>query len=189
MKKKTPQLSLEDIKDELRRVGAAGTIFVEGDLCRRAWKPHAETFMRGDDMDYNPEAVVPLKKTLLRLEQLFPCHTTLWRRRPDHPEAQEPLLYGSFASPDGIMKPPNRNYKLPPLSRELSIVFLKGKPAWKQKTGTDGSRGFELKKTRVAAGDIRKPVLLQHYVPIKDSLGEIAAALEIYVIAVPGSAK
>lgn len=185
MKKSAQHWTLADIKDELSRVARVGELFVDGDLCRKAWKPHAETFMRGDDMDYNPEAVVPLKKTLLRLERIFPCCTTLWRRRPDMPEAQEPLLYGSYSSPDGIMKPPNRGYEPPTMTPEIKSVFLKAKPAWKTKVGRNGERGLGPKTPRVATRDIKNPMLIQHYVPVKDSLGDVAAALEIFVVAMP----
>ncbi len=185
MKKQTRRLTRAEIKEQLAQVGRVGELFVEGDLCRKAWKPHSETFMRGDDMDYNPDAVVPLKKTLLRLERLFPCATTLWRQRPDIPDTQEPLLYGSFSSPEGIMKPPNRGYEPAAMTAELKSVFLKAKAAWKTRVGTDGKPGFEVKKPRVAARDIRKPTLIQHYVPVKDSLGDVVAALEVFTIMTP----
>lgn len=187
MKTTAKHWTLPAIKDELSKVAQIGGLFVDGELCRHAWKPHAETFMRGDDMDYNPETVVPLKKTILRLERIapFPCCTTLWRRRPDNPDTYEPLLYGSFSSPDGIMKPPNRNYKPPALTREMKSVFLKGKAAWKTKADANGKLGLRRRTNKVVTGDVRNPTVIQRYVPVKDSLGDIAAALEVFVIAMP----
>ncbi len=185
MRKSARRLKLAEIRAELARVGKVGEIFVDGDLCREAWRPHAETFMRGDDMDYNPAAVVPLKKTLLRLERVceFPCGAALWRRRPDIPESGEPLLYGSHSSPDGGGKPANRGYVPPAMTPEMKKVFLKGERAWKIDPRHDGIATFFSRGLRVAAEGMKRSAVIQLFVPVKDSMGEIAAALEVFTAA------
>ena len=180
------KMTLEDIKQELLEVARIGQVFIEGDLCRNAWRPYAVNFMKGDDMDYDPEATVPLKKTLLRLEMLgrVPCGTTLWRRRPDRPECGEALLFGRMvASPDGGDKPANRGYQPPLMSKELQQVFLKGKAAWKFNAKTNAIRINVARGVCVAANDVKANTTVQLLVPIKDSMGEIAAALEIHTVA------
>jgi hypothetical protein len=186
--KKTNAWTLAGVKQELAEIGRIGQMFVDGDLCRKAWNPHAETFMCGDDMDYNPETTVPLKKTLFRLERLcrVPCSTALWRRRPDIKDSGEALLFGSSSSPLGGDKPANRGYQPPKMTPELKAVFLRGKDAWKQNPAFRGipilvGRGLEAK-----ARDVKKPMALQYFVPIKDSMGDIAAALEVFTIVTRG---
>jgi len=186
MKAPNRKMTLDEIKRELAEVARIGQVFVEGDLCRRAWKPHAVHFMKGDDMDYDPVATVPLKKTLLRLEKIgrVPCGTTLWRRRPDLPDRGEALLFGRVAgSPDGGDKPANRGYQPPLLSKELKQVFLKGKAAWKMNSKTPAVRLHPPRGIGVAARGLKASTTVQLLVPIKDSMGEIAAALEVHTIA------
>ncbi len=187
MTAKSKSWTLAEIKDELARIARVGELFVEGDLCRKAWRPHAETFLRGDDMDYNPAAAVPLKKTLLRLERVgpFPCATTLWRRRPDMPEAGEPLLYGTLSSPDGIMKPPNRGYVPAPMTREMKTVFLKGGTAWKVEAGGARAVASLNRRPGVVSASVKRPTYVRRFVPVRDSLGEIAAALEVFAVVSP----
>lgn len=186
MKNSTRKMTLAAIKQELAEVARIGQMFVDGDLCRKVWQPYAETFMKGDDMDYNPETTVPLKKTLLRLERLgrIPCCTALWRRRPDLPDSGEVLLCGSLSSPQGGEKPANRGYQPPPMTKELQQVFLKGRSAWRL---DQKSRAIPLQAARginVPAKGIKASTTVQFFVPVKDSMGEIAAALEVYTIAV-----
>lgn len=185
---KTIRWTLDGIRQELMQVGRTGQLFVDGDLCRKAWHSHAETFLCGDDMDYNPETTVPLKKTLMRLERLsrFPCSTALWRRRPDVPDSGEALLFGAVGSPLGSEKPANRGYQPPKMTKELKAVFLKGRDAWRQ---DPGFRGIPILITRgicVPARGVKKPLVLQYFVPVKDSMGEIAAALEVFTVVKKG---
>jgi hypothetical protein len=187
MKAMHRKMTLDEIKHELAEVARIGQVFVEGDLCRQAWKPHAVNFMKGDDMDYDPVPTVPLKKTLLRLEMLgrVPCCATLWRRRPDLPDRGEALLFGRVgSSPDGGDKPANRGYQPPMLSKELKQVFLKGKAAWKMNPKAHAAIRFQPPRgIGVAVKGLKASTTVQLLVPIKDSMGEIAAALEIHTIA------
>jgi len=187
MKAKTSRkMTLAEVKEELAEVARIGQMFVDGDLCRKALQPYAETYMTGDDMDFNPETCVPLKKTLMRLDRLsrVACATALWRRRPDFPEVGEALIFSSVGSPLGSQKPPNRGYKPPKMVAEMATAFVKGKPAWRivrntKETGTMIDRGL--------SAPVRSPAgtrTVELFVPVKDSMGEIAAVLEVFTVAV-----
>lgn len=176
------RLTLADIKHELAEVARIGQVFVDGDLCRRALKPYAQTFMTGDDMDFDPEACVPLKKTLMRLERIcrVPCSTTIWRRRPDMPDRVEALIFGAYSSPMSDGKPGNRGYQPPVIFREIAKAF-DGKAASKvnrSKTHSMVDRGLFYK-----VSDVTHPVVVEVFVPVKDSMGEIAAVLEVFTVA------
>jgi len=173
--------TLAEVKREICEVGRIGQMFLDGDLSQQVYHPHAQTFMCGDDMDFNPEAFLPLKMTMLRLERLsrVKCSTTLWRRRPDMPERGEALIYGSYASPHGEGKPANRGYQPKPMFPELARAFLRGLPAWKLthdwRAGSMAERGMGV---RIAG--VKQPTFVEHFVPVKDSMGEIAAVLEVF---------
>jgi hypothetical protein len=174
-------LSLAEVKRELAEVARAGQMFVDGDLARKVYHPHSETFMCGDDMDFNPEAFMPLKKTMLRLERLsrVKCSTTLWRRRPDKPNCGEVTIFGGFASPHGGNKPANRGYQLRPMFPELASAFLKGRSAWKI-TRSPGAGFMAERGLGVKIRGLKGPVFVELFVPVKDSMGEIAAVLEVF---------
>jgi hypothetical protein len=187
MKTKSRKMTLAEIKQELAEVARIGQVFVDGDLCRQVWQPYAEKFMKGDDMDYNPVTTVPLKKTLFRLERIsrVPCCTTLWRRRPDFPDSGEVLLFGFLSSPIGGDKPSNRGYRPPKMTPELEQVFLKGKCAWRVDRKSRAIRLHAERGLRVPCGKgLPSSAALELFVPIKDSMGAIAAALEVHTIAV-----
>ncbi len=185
--KKSKQWTLAQVKEELRRVAHVGEIFVDGELCRNLWQPDAQTFMKGDDMNYNPEAGVPVKKTLLRLERTgpFPCCAALWRQRPDIPESGEALLFGSLGSPYGSGKPSNRNYVPPKMTPEMEKVFKKGKSAVSVNRNGSGVHGLKSTGINVCVPDLKEPSTVHVFVPVKDSMGEIAAALEVFTLATP----
>ena len=186
MKKQTKKLTLAEIKHELAEVARIGQMFVDGDLCRQAWQPYAEKFMCGDDMDYNPATTVPLKKTLFRLERLgrIPCCTTLWRRRADFPDSGEALLFGSLSSPIGGNKPAARGYQPPKMTPEMKEVFLKGRSAWCMDPKSPAIRLQAGRGIKVLAKGLKKSTTVQLFVPVKDSMGEIAAALEVHTMAI-----
>ena len=179
--------SLVEVRRELAEVARIGQAFVDGDLCRKIYRPIGETFTNSDDIDFAPETCVPLKQTLMRLERLarVPCICSLWRRRPDRPEVGEPTLNGSFASPMHVYRPPmsgaKRKFDPPKMFPALAAAF-RGRPAWKltpSPTATVAAgRGF--------GADVRgvsKPAFIEHFVPVKDSMGEIAAVLEVFIAA------
>jgi len=179
MAKKT--LSLAEVKRELAEVARVGQMFVDGDLARKVYHPHSKTFMCGDDMDFNPEAFMPLKKTMLRLERLsrVPCATTLWRRRPDKPNCGEATIFGVFASPHGGNKPAAHGYRLQPMFPELARAFLRGRSTWKI-TRSRGAGFMAERGLGVKVRGLKGPAFIEHFVPVKDSMGEIAAVLEVF---------
>ena len=184
MSAKAKTLPLAEVQRELAEVARVGEMFLDGDLARRAYHPHAVNFMCGDDMDFDPEAFMPLKKTMLRLERLarVPCATTLWRRRPDLPWAGEALIFGGFASPHGGSKPANRGYVPQKMFPELSRAFLKGQSAWKL-TRSPGAGFMAERGQGVKVKGISQPTFIEIFVPVKDSMGEIAAVLEVFAAA------
>jgi hypothetical protein len=186
-KKPQRKPSLDEIKAVVEEVARVGQAFVDGDLCRQAYQPHAETFMTGDDMDFNPQTTVPLKKTLLRLERVsrLPCGTTLWRRRPDDPGSGEALLFGSASSPLAGGKPGNRGYKPPRMTREMAAGFLKGRTAWRLNYQAGrAARTMADRGQAIAARGLKRPCIVERFVPIRDSMGEVAAVLEVFAAAV-----
>ena len=180
------RLTVAEIKRELAEVARIGKVFVDGDLCRQALQPYAQTFLTGDDLDLNPEACVPLKKTLLRLERLsrVPCATALWRRRPDVPSSAEALLFGAAGSPLGSDKPANRGYQPPPMTPQLAAAFLKGKDAWRVVRGKAIGAGLAARGIGVPARSLPGNALVQLFAPIQDSMADVAAVLEVFTVAV-----
>ena len=180
----TKRLTLAEIKRELAEVARIGQTFVDADLCLKAYHPHADCFMEGDDMDYDPAAGVPLKKTLLRLERVarIPCSTTLWRRRPDDPATAEALLFGWQASPSATAKP-SRTYQPPKLTPELRKAFIDGQPAWKTHRKADAREYFE-RGGGVRGKGVKTDRVLELFVPVTDSMGNISAVLEVFTAVV-----
>ena len=178
------RITLNDVKHELAEVARVGQMFVDGDACRKLWAPGHEKFMAGDDLNYDNDVTVPVKKTLLKLERLcrVPCSTTLWRRRPDDPESGEALLYGSFGTFEGTEKPPNRGYVPPRMTPEMRTGFLQGRPAWKVRRKAKGVRVLIDRGLFHPVADVRGATTVQHFVPIRDSMGEIAALLEVFTV-------
>jgi hypothetical protein len=172
--------SLNEIKANMLEIARIGQAFIDGDLCRNMLRPHAETFAGGDDFDLNPDACVPLKKTMFRLERLsrFVCSTAIWRRRPDMPDRCEPILFGAAGSPGSSDKPPVRNYQPPLLFPELKTALFGGKHAFKRKKIST----ILHKRMPQPAKDVTGDELLRLFVPIKDSMGNIAAVLEIFSV-------
>jgi len=179
------RLTLEEVKAELAEVARVGQMFIDGDACRKLWAPDAQTFMTGDDMNYDSDVAVPVKKTLLRLERLcrVPCSTALWRRRPDVPDSGEALLFGSTGSPEGARKPGNRGYVPPKMTREMKKVFLEGKSAWKVRHNRPGAEIMIDRGLDQPTKEINGNATVQLFVPVKDSMGEVAAALEVFTVA------
>jgi len=182
---KTRKLSMAELKRELAEVARVGQMFLDGDLARRVYHPHAVNFLCGDDMDFDPQAFMPLKKTLLRLERLarVPCATTLWRRRPvspgKAPDRGEALIFGGFGSPHGGSKPANRGYQPEKMFPELARAFLKGQNAWKV-TRSRGAGYMAERGLGVKVKGLKGPAFIELFVPVKDSMGEIAAVLEVF---------
>ena len=184
--RKTHMLSLAAVKRELAEVARIGQAFVDGDLCRRIYRPIGETCTNSDDIDFEPATCVPLKQTLMRLERLarIPCVCALWRRRPDMPEVGEPTLFGSVASPMHIYRAPmsggTRKFAPPSMFAELASAF-QGRATWKitrSAAAVDAARRGLCASVR----GISKPVFIECFVPVKDSMGTITAVLEVFIV-------
>jgi len=183
--RKPRALALAAVKRELAEVARIGQAFVDGDLCRKIYRPIGETFTNGDDIDFEPAACVPLKQTLIRIERLarLRCVCALWRRRPDRPKVGEPTLFGSFASPMHIYRPPmsgsTRKFDPPEMFAELRTAF-RGRPVWKITPSANAAsaarRGFSARIRGVGPS-----TFVELFVPIKDSMGETAAVLEVFI--------
>ena len=178
---KAKTLSHAEVKRELAEVARVGQMFLDGDLVYEAYHPHSKTFMCGDDMDFNPEAFLPLKMTMLRLERLsrVKCATTLWRRRPDMPDRGEAVVLGSYGSPHAGDKPAAHGYQPKPMFPELASAFLKGRAAWKI-TRVPGAKNIAERGMGVKIRGLKVPVFVELFVPVKDSMGEISGVLEVF---------
>lgn len=174
------KLAMAEVKRELSEIARVGQMFIDGDLCRKVLKPHSEKYMKGDDLDFDPDNFIPVKKTLIRLERLcrVPVSTTIWRRRPDMLDRGEALLHGAVRSIEADVKPANRGYEPAKLTKELKTAFLKGKPAWKLAKGvrSDLVRSHQVQPVKGFKGE----AVLSLFVPVKDSMGENAAVLEVF---------
>jgi len=188
LKFKGKKMTVQQIAAELAEVARVGEVFVDGEQVKKAWMPYAEGFMCGDDMDYNEVATIPLKKTLIRLERLsrVPCSTVIWRRRPDDRKSGEVVLLGSYGCPQAGDKPANRGYKPPRMTRELAAIFVKGKGrVIKVDRGPKAHlHRMNIRGLAVPAKGLKGSAAVQVYVPVKDSLGEVVAVLEVFTAAI-----
>jgi hypothetical protein len=177
---------MAQLKTELADVARVGQMFVDGDACRNTWDPKQEFFMNGDDMNYNNPVVVPLKKTLFKLERLsrVPCSTALWRQRSDFPDSCEVLLLGSHGTPEGVDKPSFRNYQPPKMTPQMRTAFVDGKPAWRTEKNPKHASHLLNRGCTQKVSDRKGTTSVQLFVPVKDSMGEIAALLEVFTVAV-----
>ena len=183
--RKTRMLLPAAVKRELAEVARIGQAFVDGDLCRKIYRPIGETFTNSDDIDFEPATCVPLKQTLMKLERLarIPCVCALWRRRPDMPEVGEPTLFGSFASPMHIYRAPmsgsTRKFEPPSMFQELASAFH-GRATWKI-TGSATAVGVARRGLCTGVRGVAAPAFIEYFVPVRDSMGEIAAVLEVFI--------
>jgi len=182
------RLSLAEIKEELAEVARAGAAFMDGELCRRPFRPYADTFMSGDDLDLDPETGVPLKKTLMRLERFSRanCSTALHRRRPDMPDRYETFLIGFCGSPATTPVPPYKSRYRPPRLRDLPQMnaAFGGKVATRTIRRVPGGYALIARRRSVPARNLKGNAIVEVFTPIKDSMGEVAAVLEVFAAAV-----
>ena len=176
---KLKPMTLPEVKAELAETARIGTVFMDGDLCHKMLRPYAVNFLDGDDFDLDPEGCVPIKKTLIRIERVsrVRCVTAVWRRRPDVPDCGEPLLFGSYSAVEGPSKISAR-YKPGAMFPALRRALADGKPGWKITRCSQPilvTRGFAQPVSDGSEGRV-----VACFVPIRDSMGDIAAALEVY---------
>ncbi len=182
--KAPPAVRGAELMERLARAARIGALFIEGEDCIDALYPESRQWTLADDINYNPAVGVPLKKTLLRIEQIetFPCFAVLWRRRPDDAGRVEVILAGRMNSSYDEGKG-----KCPKIFPALKTVFDRGRAA----TAACSDRTFEstslfrFGQVRVPRGDRLatggKPVV-SHFEPIRDSREQVVAALELTAV-------
>lgn len=186
--KKSILPSLVSVRTELAEAASACCMFMDGDLLNTILRPYAVTFLKGDDLDLNPESVVPLKKTLLRTERFcrVPCSSALWRKRPDMSDRIEPILYGSIAPPLAIGKVSNWGYEPLIMSADFRKVFKLGKSVWLVNKTPENSltvlvnRGFYCR-----VGSAKSICVVRYVSPVYDSMDDVVGALELFTVVLP----
>lgn len=150
---------------ELEETARVASVMVDGDVCRRIVTARAmdyllrtdpkNRFLAGDNYDVNAEAFHSVKKTLIRLSRLvpFPADANLWMPVPGHPDKVRIVI---------------RN------ANELSQFW-----PW----GALYQDMIPEMKTVLETGRLltvtRKPGWVSALAPVRDSLGDIVALVEV----------
>jgi hypothetical protein len=190
--KKSTLPSIDSVRTELAEAVRAGCMFIEGDLINTAFRPYAVTFLKGDDLDMNPDSVVPLKKTLLRTERFctLHCSSVLWRKRPDMADRIEPILYGSIASPLAIDKVSNWGYKPLEMSMDFKKVFKLRKSVWLMNRLAEDKLSILLNRGYYCKVKGAKYICIARYIsPVSDSMDDVVGALELFTVILPSNKK
>lgn len=155
----------EDVIRGLDDVARTATVMVDGDVCRRIMTERALGFMfavsakdpwaASDNFDVNDEPYIQTKKTLIRLSRLvpFPCDVNLWMSFADRPEKIQVLI---------------RNVN------EWSQFWSWGTLV--QDIAPEMRRVLETGKRETV---IRKPGLISVLAPVRNSLGDTVALVEV----------
>lgn len=179
MPKKRKAISTKELVERLKSVAHVGQLFIDGDACEEALRPAARAWTSGDDIDYDFEVAVPIKQTLLRLEEVedFPYQAVLWRRRPDDPKKVEVLLAGRMGSPYG--RGPI------PLPAPLKSALVQGKvavasmsaPAYEHSLGERYGHVWVVDHDSFLRSGHASVISV--FAPIRNSDDELVAALEL----------
>jgi hypothetical protein len=155
----------EDVIRGLDEVARTATVMVDGDLCQRIMTERALGFMfavtakdpwaASDNFDVNDDPYIQTKKTLIRLSRLvpFPCDVNLWMPFADRPEKIQVLI---------------RNVN------EWSQFWSWG--ILVQDIAPEMRRVLETGKRETV---IRKPGLISVLAPVRNSLGDTVALVEV----------
>lgn len=146
--------SVDDRLAVLREVARLSQIMIDAELISQLLSPHGQLWTSPDDIDYNYQPFIALKRTVLRLE-LTPTNNrrvfiNVWRRRPDNPDNAEPLLAG--------MKLTLFGRGTIPMPRSLRAAMLNGRVSHEAH----------------ASGAISV------FAPLYDSLHHVAGAVEVF---------
>ncbi len=178
------KMTLSEIREELDNVARAGEIFVDGDLCADLLMPYANLFTNGDDMDLNNETGEQVKKALMRLERFsrIPCSTAIHRIRPDMPGRYETLLLGFCGSPATTPVPPFQAEYKPPKTSSIPALAsaFKGKRDSRTMRGHIVAKRMTTRKRAVRPKGACKFAVVEVFAPIKNSMGEVTAVLEVF---------
>jgi hypothetical protein len=168
-----PARTKEDVLRDLDEVARIATVMVDGDVCRKIMTDRALGFMfavdakdpwaASDNFDVNDEPYVQTKKTLIRLSKLlpYPCDANLWMPFADRPDKIQVLI---------------RNVN------EWSQFYAWGMLV--QDMPAEMKRVLETGRRETV---MRKSGLISVLAPVKDSLGDIVALVEVVSLE-PGAA-
>lgn len=138
----------------LAEVARLAQIFIDGELLGQLLTPQGFAGASGDDVDYQHQPFITLKKLLLRLEQTppdgSPVYVNVWRQRPDDATRGEPLVAGMKVSLFG--------FDVVPMPRAMRAAMLN------QRTSTEQHPGGAV----------------SIFAPLYDSLHRVAGAVEVF---------
>jgi hypothetical protein len=138
----------------LQEVVRLGQLFIEGDMIDQLLTEYGYTWTDPDNIDYNHEPFIAMKKVVMRLERTpvdgGDAFVNIWRRRPDDKTKAEPLLAGMRLSPigRGIIE----------MTKPIRDALVAGK------------QGV----------DRRDDGTISIFAPIRDSMDRIAGAIEVF---------
>ena len=168
-----PARTKEDVLRDLDEVARIATVMVDGDVCQKIMTDRALGFMfavdakdpwaASDNFDVNDEPYVQTKKTLIRLSKLlpYPCDANVWMPFADRPDKIQVLI---------------RNVN------EWSQFWTWGMLV--QDMPAEMKRVLETGRRETV---MRKSGLISVLAPVKDSLGDIVALVEVVSLE-PGAA-
>jgi hypothetical protein len=150
---------------DLDEVARVASVMVDGDVCRRIQTPRSleyllkqdkrDRWLGSDNFDVHHEAFIQTKKTLMRLARLCrqPCDVNLWMPLPTSPPRIQILI---------------RNV------RELSQFWTWG--VMHQEMPLEMQRVLD---TGERATVRKRPGMVSVLAPVRDSLGDIVALVEV----------
>ncbi len=160
-----PTATKEDVLRDLDEVARIATVMVDGDVCRQIMTERAlglmfavdakDPWAASDNFDVNDQPYVQTKKTLIRLSRLltYPCDVNLWMPFADRPDKIQILI---------------RNVN------EWSQFWSWGMLV--QDMPAEMKRVLETGRRETV---MRKPGLMSVLAPVRDSLGETVALVEV----------
>ena len=169
------------VLDRLAEVGRIAALFIEGEDVIEALRPECRTWTDADDINFDAAVAVPLKKTLLRIEQIepFTYYAILWVRRNDDPSRVEVILAGRRNS---VLD--HGKGQRPPIFGALRTVFDRGRPASIARKDpklpeVGYGHGWIVRNDSLLRAGHR---LISYFQPIRDSRENVVAALELTTV-------
>jgi hypothetical protein len=181
-------ITSEELIERLATAARIGALFIEGEDVQNLLVPEARDWTDPDDINYDNEVGVRVKKTLLRIEQIdstFPYHAIVWLQRQSDGKA-EIMLAGSMNSSLSLGKREN-----PEMFPELRKVLEKGKPAVKRMSNRqwEETARFRFGHAWLMSHDSLLRAgkrIVSYFQPIYDSRDEVVAALELTCVGSDG---
>ncbi len=152
--------ALEERAARLAQVARLGQIFIDGDLLGRVFTEQGRAWTSGDDIDFDHDTFIELKKLVLRLESApadgAPVYVNLWRQRPDDAGKGEVAVAGMKTSPLSVDE--RGRTGVVPMPRALRGAILN------QRTGSESHPSG----------------VVSVFAPLYDSLHHVAGAVEAF---------